>query len=73
MTDSHGMPIAANRPAAAASEGELDKTVRYEESVQPLALETYGHMGFASMKALRQLSHLLKHSAIDVGLATPRA
>eukprot|EP00973_Karenia_brevis_P029370 4050513-Karenia_brevis.AAC.1 len=42
LKDCNGRPLAAYRPSTAAAEGEQDKLLRYDESVMPLAFETYG-------------------------------
>eukprot|EP00973_Karenia_brevis_P071865 9986860-Karenia_brevis.AAC.1 len=55
----HDVDLAAHRPAVAAKEGEVDKACRYDATVTPLSLETYGRVGVASMDGLRRLASLV--------------
>ena len=48
--------VATTTPAVAAKDGEVEKQYRYDSSVSPVSLETYGRMGPASMDALRKLA-----------------
>jgi len=50
--------------AAAAMQGEQEKLARYGPSVQPIALETYGRMGYKSIECLRQLVSTISSTTI---------
>ena len=60
----HGVGTAATTPSAAARDGELGKLLRYGPEVMPLALETYGRMGRASMDRLRELAATLSSVSV---------
>ena len=48
VRNEQGNRAAAQKVAVAASDGELEKVTRYGRSVVPVAMETYGRMGFRS-------------------------
>eukprot|EP00973_Karenia_brevis_P033661 4641930-Karenia_brevis.AAC.1 len=51
----------------------MEKCNRYDASVTPLALETYGRMGVASMSGLRRFSSTVSAHAVKSGfLRQPR-
>ena len=54
---------AATSPAVAAMQGEQEKLRRYGPSVRPVALETYGRMGYKSMTCLQQLASTISSSS----------
>ena len=55
----HERSLAAKRPGVAAADGEMEKLQRYGPAVAPVALESYGRMGYASMHRLRDAAQCL--------------
>ena len=68
----HGLESASSRPAVAAKDGELEKCSRYDASVTPISLETYGRLGVASMAGLRQLALAMDPASTLGSFQSPR-
>ena len=64
---------AAQRPGVAASDGELEKILRYGLEVAPLAVETYGRMGPASIRCLRHAANAVGQHLHGLGRQPGRA
>ena len=59
-----GISTAAVLPAVAAREGELERLSRYDDTVVPLSLETYGRLGPNSETRMRQLTATIASSDV---------
>ena len=47
-----GQSLAAQQASVAAKDGKLEKLARYHENASPISIETYGRVGYASIKAM---------------------